>query len=130
MLETKGVHLKNENTAYKQSVFALCNKHAKKKAWNELVPAMRDKEISYEVVFQDEWEQRLNGTLGVTLRLPGAPPPSASEAVWKEEGRMQNVELPQADLAEARRLIFKHGYGRPKEELEDAEAALQNRRQG
>jgi tetratricopeptide (TPR) repeat protein len=30
---------------------------------------------------------------------------------------------PQADLAEARRLIKKHGYGRRKEELEDAEAA-------
>lgn len=32
---------------------------------------------------------------------------------------------PQHDLAEARRLIFKHGYLRRKEELEDAEAALQ-----
>jgi type III restriction enzyme len=63
VLETKGLHLKNENTAYKQSVFALCNKHAKKKAWNELVPAMRDKEISYEVVFQPEWEKRLNELL-------------------------------------------------------------------
>jgi type III restriction enzyme len=63
VLETKGLHLKNENTAYKQSVFALCNEHAKKKAWNELVPAMRGKEISYEVVFQDEWEKRLNELL-------------------------------------------------------------------
>src|ERR1043166_102840 len=62
--ETKGLHLKNENTDYKRSVFTLCNKHAKKKAWNELVPAMRDKEISYEVVFQDEWEKRLNQLLG------------------------------------------------------------------
>jgi len=63
VLETKGLHLKNEDTAYKQSVFALCNKHAKKKTWNELVPAMRDKEIRYEVVFQDEWEKRLNELL-------------------------------------------------------------------
>jgi hypothetical protein len=31
---------------------------------------------------------------------------------------------PQADLAEARRLIEKHGYWRRKEELEDAEKAL------
>ena len=30
---------------------------------------------------------------------------------------------PQDDLAEARRLIEKHGYWRRKEELEDAEAA-------
>ena len=63
VLETKGRHLKNENTDYKQSVFALCNKHAKRKTWNELVPAMQGKEISYEVVFQDEWEKRLNGLL-------------------------------------------------------------------
>ena len=31
---------------------------------------------------------------------------------------------PQHDLAEARRLIFKHSYLRRKEELEDAESAL------
>ena len=31
---------------------------------------------------------------------------------------------PQADLAEARRLIYKHGYLRRKEELEDAEEAF------
>lgn len=33
-------------------------------------------------------------------------------------------ESPQADLAEARRLIEKHGYWRRKEELEDAEASI------
>jgi hypothetical protein len=33
-------------------------------------------------------------------------------------------QSPQHDLDEARRLIFKHGYLRRKEELEDAEAAL------
>lgn len=33
---------------------------------------------------------------------------------------------PQADLAEARRLIAEHGYWRRKEELEDAEAAVKN----
>jgi hypothetical protein len=31
---------------------------------------------------------------------------------------------PKDDLAEARRLIYKHGYLRRKEELEDAEQAL------
>jgi type III restriction enzyme len=63
VLETKGLHLKNENTKYKQSVFALCNRHAQRKSWNELVPAMRNKEISYQVIFQDEWEKRLNDLL-------------------------------------------------------------------
>lgn len=63
VLETKGRHLKNENTGYKQSVFALCNEHAKRRTWNELVPAMREKEITYEVVFQPAWERRLNELL-------------------------------------------------------------------
>lgn len=63
VVETKGLHLKNENTAYKKSVFALCNRHAKRKTWNELVPAMQGKEITYEVVFQDEWERLLNELL-------------------------------------------------------------------
>jgi hypothetical protein len=35
-------------------------------------------------------------------------------------------QSPQHDLAEAHRLIFKHGYLRRKEELEDAEAALKH----
>ena len=48
----------------------------------------------------------------------------------KEEGRRMKEEpaypweSPQADLAEARRLIYKHGYLRRKEELEDAEEAF------
>ena len=40
----------------------------------------------------------------------------------KKEGKRR--ESPQANLAEARRLIYKHGYLRRKEELEDAEKAL------
>lgn len=63
VLETKGLHLKNENTAYKKSVFALCNEYAKRKTWNELIPAMREKEITYEIVFQDEWQRKLNELL-------------------------------------------------------------------
>ncbi|MHB8653095.1 MAG: DEAD/DEAH box helicase [Terriglobia bacterium] len=63
VLETKGLHLKNENTEYKKSVFALCNEHAKRKTWNEISPSMRDKQISFEVVFQNEWEKRLNEML-------------------------------------------------------------------
>ncbi len=60
VLETKGRHLKGyEDTEYKQSVFKLCNEHAQGKSWNELVPAMQGKQISYEVVFQDEWQKRL-----------------------------------------------------------------------
>ncbi len=60
VLETKGLHLKNEDTKYKKSVFELCNKRTNEKSWNELVPAMQDREIKFEVVFQEEWEKRLN----------------------------------------------------------------------
>lgn len=63
VVETKGKHLQNENTEYKRSVFALCNTHAKRRSWNELVPAMKDKDITYEIVMQDEWERRLNRLL-------------------------------------------------------------------
>jgi type III restriction enzyme len=63
VVETKGAHLKNEDTDYKTSVFALCNEHAKRKTWNEFVPAMRDKQIRFEVVLQDEWKQKLNELL-------------------------------------------------------------------
>ena len=45
-----------------------------------------------------------------------------------EDGRVNDEEYPwqsvEHDLAEARRLIEKHGYGRRIEELEDAEQAL------
>ena len=41
-----------------------------------------------------------------------------------EWGNGLSLEVPQADLIEARRLIYKHGYLRRKEELEDAEQAL------
>jgi hypothetical protein len=36
VLETKGIHLKNEDTRYKQDVFALCNELGAKRAWKEL----------------------------------------------------------------------------------------------
>jgi type III restriction enzyme len=36
VLETKGLHLKNEDTSYKQDVFELCNQMGIKKAWKEL----------------------------------------------------------------------------------------------
>jgi type III restriction enzyme len=63
VLETKGLHLKNPNTAYKKSVFDVCNRHAKKRTWNELVPAMQSREVRFDVVFQDEWQKQLNAML-------------------------------------------------------------------
>ncbi len=42
----------------------LSSPNLSRRAWNDLVPAMQGKEISYEVVFQDEWQKRLNELLG------------------------------------------------------------------
>ena len=62
VVETKGVHLKDAtDTNYKRSVFDICSQHAKKADWAEFVPAMQGKVVRYEVVDEEEWEQKLNG---------------------------------------------------------------------
>ena len=64
VVETKGLHLgQSADTAYKRSVFDLCSQHAKKTDWAEFVPAMRGKIVRFEIVDEDEWEQRLNAML-------------------------------------------------------------------
>lgn len=61
VVETKGVHLKNEDTDYKKSVFEVCNYLAKQQSLTKLGIALKDNVIDFEVVFEDEWERRLNG---------------------------------------------------------------------
>ena len=64
VLETKGLHLKqSEDTDYKRSVFDMCSELAKQKEWAEFAPTMRDKVVRFEVVDEDEWQQRLNAML-------------------------------------------------------------------
>ena len=64
VMETKGLHLgQSADTAYKRSVFDVCSRHAKKADWSEFVPAMRDKVMRFEIVDEEEWEQRLNAML-------------------------------------------------------------------
>ncbi len=61
VMETKGIHLKqSEDTDYKRSVFNICSEHAKKRDWTEYVSAMSNKTMRFEIVDQDEWEQKLN----------------------------------------------------------------------
>ena len=60
VLETKGIHLKNEDTKYKQDVFALCNELGAKKAWKELFSEFSDHNFEFQVVFGDEWENKMN----------------------------------------------------------------------
>lgn len=60
VLETKGIHLKNEDTKYKQDVFTLCNELGSKKAWKELFDEFPDHDFEFQVVFENEWQNKIN----------------------------------------------------------------------
>ena len=71
VVEIKGLHLKNEDTKYKQSVFEMCNKMCKsltahdldnnKTAWQKLNMNFADNKFYFQVVHEDEWQSVLNG---------------------------------------------------------------------
>lgn len=61
--ETKGLHLKNEDTDYKKAVFDICNAMVAEKKWEELKLAFKNKSIRFEVIFEDEWKRKLNSLL-------------------------------------------------------------------
>ncbi|MFH1030497.1 MAG: DEAD/DEAH box helicase family protein [bacterium] len=64
VVETKGIHLaKNDDTEYKESMLNICNKYAKKKNIDELELALKNKDIKFEVVFEDEWKRKVNELL-------------------------------------------------------------------
>ncbi|MBU1088432.1 DEAD/DEAH box helicase family protein [Patescibacteria group bacterium] len=60
VVETKGLHLKNEDTKYKQELFNLCNQQATKKNMTELGLELKDFKINYQVLFEKEWKNKLN----------------------------------------------------------------------
>ena len=60
IVETKGVHLKNEDTDYKKNVFDFCNKLGQQKDWRELNLEFGDKRVEFQVIFGDEWVKRIN----------------------------------------------------------------------
>lgn len=65
VLETKGVHLReNDDTLYKKNVFALCNELGAKKAWKELFDEFPDHSFEFQVVYEDEWQSKLNNLFG------------------------------------------------------------------
>lgn len=64
VLETKGIHLKNEDTKYKQDVFALCNELGATKAWKELFNEFPDRDFEFQAVFEDEWQTKMNELMG------------------------------------------------------------------
>ncbi len=61
VVETKGIHLKNEDTDYKKAVFSMANQKAKAMRLDTgtLAQAIRQRTISYSVVHSDEWQQEL-----------------------------------------------------------------------
>ncbi|MGB0744810.1 MAG: restriction endonuclease subunit R, partial [Opitutales bacterium] len=63
VVETKGAHLKNEDTDYKRSVFSRCTELATKSDWAHLAPEMSSKRMRFEVVAEDEWQSKLNQLL-------------------------------------------------------------------
>ena len=74
VIETKGLHLQQAaDTAYKRSIFDICSEHARKVDWAEFVPAMNGIGMHFEVVDEDEWQQRLNAMLTRTA-APAHPP--------------------------------------------------------
>ena len=69
VLETKGVHLKaNEDTRYKQNVFTLCNELGAKKAWTELFDEFPNHDFEFQVVFEDEWQNKINELMCFSIR--------------------------------------------------------------
>ncbi len=65
VIETKGIHLKNEDTDYKKSVFELCNRIGQQKDWRELNLEFDNKRVEFQVVFGDEWKEKINRIFGI-----------------------------------------------------------------
>lgn len=63
VVETKGIHLKNEDTDYKKTVFDICNEQAEEGNLSDLGFKWKNTPITFEVLFGDEWERRLNALL-------------------------------------------------------------------
>lgn len=65
VVETKGLHLKNEDTDYKNNVFDFCNRLGQQRDWRELNLEFAEKRIEFQVIFEDEWKARINKIFGV-----------------------------------------------------------------
>ena len=62
VIEAKGLHLRNDDTGYKQSIFDLCNNHTPvAKTWHDLGLGFNEHVFSFKVMFEDEWQGLING---------------------------------------------------------------------
>ncbi len=65
VVETKGLHLKgSEDTEYKRAVFEMCSDLARETTWNQLGMELQGEKMSFHVIAEDEWEQKLNELIG------------------------------------------------------------------
>ncbi|MEW6609474.1 MAG: hypothetical protein AB1414_18860 [bacterium] len=60
VVEAKGIHLKNEDTDYKKNVFDFCNRLGQQRDWRELNLDFAQKKFEFQVIFEDEWQARIN----------------------------------------------------------------------
>jgi len=65
IVETKGLHLKNEDTDYKKNIFDFCNRLGQQKDWRELNLEFAEKKIEFQVIFEDEWKVKINEIFGL-----------------------------------------------------------------
>ena len=63
VLETKGLHLKNEDTDYKKELFKLCSDLSKPHPWRVIEQEFSEHSVQFQVVHEDEWERVLNAML-------------------------------------------------------------------
>ncbi len=106
------------------------------RAWLRFLTAARTGPDSAQSDLDEAWEIAQRGPMPLFLadirlsrvRLFGGTRDEGERIKEKDEGMEDEQkypwESPEADLAEARRLIEKHSYGRRKEELEEAERAI------
>jgi type III restriction enzyme len=60
VVESKGLHLKNEDTQYKQTIFEICNELGQKMQWRELRQEFFGSRIEFKLIFEDEWKRKIN----------------------------------------------------------------------
>lgn len=61
VLETKGLHLKgNEDTEYKEHLFALLTEHSKKAmSVGELKLGVKGEQIRFDLMLENDWQTKL-----------------------------------------------------------------------
>jgi len=60
VLETKGLYLDNEDTAYKRELFELCNRMSAPWPMEAIAQQFSDHKVQFEVVYDDEYRRVLN----------------------------------------------------------------------